>query len=131
MAHLIWNLFIDECLSPQLAIKVNAGGKYAAIHARDRSRLRELDPVVLQHCLKEDRTIVTENAIDFRKLVGKEELHPGLMILPSVSRNSSLALLETAIAFLEARGQPAQLMVNHVLEVSETGDCTLYALPAD
>jgi predicted nuclease of predicted toxin-antitoxin system len=123
-------LFIDECLSPQLAARVNSGGKYAAVHPRDMTRLREPDHLVLQRCLKEDRTIVTANAVDFRKLVGKEALHPGLIILPSVSREASLALLEAAIEFLETCGEPAQIMVNHVLEVSEAGGCTLCALPA-
>src|SRR5687767_12812385 len=103
-------LFVDECVSPELARRINAGGRYEAIHPRDYGRSGELDHEVLQRCLAEDRVIVTENAIDFRKLVGSEALHPGLIILPSVGRERSWALLEAAIAFIEASGRPADIM---------------------
>jgi hypothetical protein len=36
--------------------------------------------------------VVTENAEDFRKLAGSVELHPGLIVLPSVARNGSWRL---------------------------------------
>ena len=62
-------LFIDECLSPQLARHLNITGDHDATHPRDMGRLGEPDHVVLSRCLSEDRVIVTENAVDFRKLV--------------------------------------------------------------
>ncbi len=34
-----------------------------------------------------------------------------------------------AIEYLERRGKPADLMVNHVLEIDESGTSTLFALP--
>jgi hypothetical protein len=67
-----------------------------------------------------------QNAIDFRKLVGAEELHPGLIILPSVGREKSWELLEAAIAHLDELGAPADVLVNHVLEIDVAGNCTLY-----
>ena len=73
--------------------------------------------------------IVTENAVDFRKLVAGEELHPGLIVLPSVGRDLSLRLLIDAINYLASEGDPSNIMVNHVLEVSETGALTLSPLP--
>lgn len=122
-------LFIDECLSPQLADHLNATGEHDATHPRDMGRLGEPDHVVLSRCLAEDRVIVTENAIDFRKLVAREEVHPGLILLPSVSRSLSLQLLTDAIAHLQTRGEPSDVMVNHVLEVTEAGAFTLSPLP--
>ncbi|UYN97225.1 MAG: DUF5615 family PIN-like protein [Enhydrobacter sp.] len=121
--------FIDECLSPQLAHHLNATGDHDAVHPRDIGRLGEPDHAVLARCLAADRVIVTENAVDFRKLIGREELHPGLIVLPSVARDLSLRLLMDAISHLESLGQPSDVIVNHVLEVTEAGELTLSPLP--
>jgi predicted nuclease of predicted toxin-antitoxin system len=122
-------LFIDECLSPMLASRLNETGKHDAIHPRDMGRLGEPDHKVLARCLDEDRVIVTENAVDFRRLIACEELHPGLILLPSVNRNLSIQLLIDAIAHLALLGEPSGVMVNHVLEVSEAGTFSLLPLP--
>lgn len=122
-------LFIDECLSPQLARHLNATGEHDATHPRDMGRLGEPDHVVLSRCLAEDRVIVTENAIDFRKLVAREEVHPGLILLPSLGRERSLAMLLAAIGYLATLGVPSDVMVNHVLEISPAGDFLLLPLP--
>lgn len=122
-------LFIDECLSPQLARHLNMTGEHDATHPRDMGRLGEPDHVVLARCLSEDRVIVTENAVDFRKLVAREELHPGLILLPSVARDTSLRLLMNAITHLATLGDPSDVMVNHVLEVSEAGAFLRSPLP--
>lgn len=122
-------LFIDECLSPQLARHLNMTGEHDATHPRDMGRLGEPDHVVLARCLSEDRVIVTENAIDFRKLVAREEVHPGLVLLPSIARDASLRLLTDAIAHLATLGEPSDVMVNHVLEVTEAGAFALSPLP--
>ena len=122
--------FIDECLSPILARHLNETGEHDAVHPRDRGRLGEPDHVVLARCMAEDRVIVTENVVDFRKLVAREELHPGLIVLPSVARDRSLHLLEVAIAYLSALGDAPRVMVNHVLEVDDLGQFTFSALPS-
>ncbi len=72
--------------------------------------------------------IVTENAVDFRKLVAEEELHPGLILLPSVSRDLSHRLLVDAISYLASLGTPSDVIVNHVLEVTEAGAFALLPL---
>jgi predicted nuclease of predicted toxin-antitoxin system len=122
-------LFIDECLSPALARHLNQSGAHDALHPRDYGRLGERDDEVLARCLAEDRVIVTENAADFRKLVAREDIHPGLIILPNVTRDASLALLLAAIAYLEALGSPQDVIVNHVLEIDADGSARLYPLP--
>jgi predicted nuclease of predicted toxin-antitoxin system len=122
-------LFIDECLSPQLAQYLNATGKHDAAHPRDISRLGEPDHVVLARCIAEDRVIVTENAVDFRKLVARQDIHPGLIILPSVGRAKSLRLLTDALIWLATHGKDSDVIVNHVLEVTEAGDFAMFPLP--
>lgn len=122
-------LFIDECLSPRLAQFLNETGEHDAIHPRDMGRLGEPDHVVLSRCLAEDRAIVTENAVDFRKLVAREEIHPGLILLPCVGRDRSQELLCEAITHLALLGNSSDVIVNHVLEVSEAGAFLLSPLP--
>lgn len=122
-------LFIDECLSPVLAQRLNDSGLHEALHPRDYGRLGDPDHVVLQRCLEESRTIVTENARDFRKLVGATDTHPGLIILPAAGREQSWALLGMAIAAIEAQGDPGQTMINRVVEVTVSGDVSFYDLP--
>lgn len=126
--------FIDECLSPQIAVRLNETGRHSAAHPRDIGRRGDPDHVVLRNAIAEDRVIVTENARDFRGLVGREDLHPGLLILPCVARDRCLELLTMAIAFLEgeaarAAETPADHMVNRVIEVDIAGTCRIYRLP--
>lgn len=122
-------LFIDECLSPQLALRLNATGRYDAAHPLHVGRRGEPDHRVLERCIAEDRVIVTENARDFRRLIGKIELHPGLIILPAIDREGTWKLLESALAFIRERGEPMSVMVNRVVEVDESGVMTISPLP--
>ena len=122
-------LFIDECLSPQIARELNASGQHVAEHPLDFGGRGAPDHRVLQRCIARGFVIVTENARDFRALVGAEELHPGLIILPCVGRERSFALLQAVIAYLEAMGDAMDAMVNHVLEVDADGAIRRYPLP--
>lgn len=120
--------FVDECLSPQLAIRLNSTGRHDAVHPLHVGRRGAPDHSVLAWCIEEDRIIVTQNARDFRRLIGRTKLHPGLIILPSVDREGTWTLLQAAIAFLENRGEPTRIMVNHVLEVQLTTELTLCSM---
>jgi hypothetical protein len=80
---------------------------------------------VVARCFEEDRVIVTENAIDFRKLLGREELHPGLIIIPAVNRARSIALLLQAIDYLMTLGTPDDVMINGILEIGVDGSFVL------
>jgi predicted nuclease of predicted toxin-antitoxin system len=111
-------LFIDECLSPQLAIRLNLSGQHDAVHPLHVGRRGEPDHRVLAWCIAENRAIVTENARDFRRLIGRTELHPGLIILPAVDKEGTWKLLQAALAFIAARGDAEDVMINHVLEVA-------------
>jgi len=110
-------VFIDECLSPALARRLNESGEHDAIHPLDVGRRGEPDHIVLRRCLSEDRVIVTENARDFRALLVTVDLHPGLIILRAIDRDGTWRLLIKVIDFLIARGDPMQIMVNHVAEI--------------
>jgi predicted nuclease of predicted toxin-antitoxin system len=122
--------FIDECLSSKLATYLNEGGKHDAVHPLHLGRRGEADAVVLARCIAEDRIIVTENAGDFRKLVAREAVHPGLILIPCVDRETSWRLLQVAISNLELANpqRPEDAIVNHILEVNREGACSLTPL---
>ena len=122
-------LFLDECLSPIIANDLMKDGDHYAVHPRNMGGLGHSDQRVLRRCIAEDLVIVTVNARDFRALAAREEIHPGLIILPCVDRKTSRALLLDAIAWLEARGRPADIMVNRVLEIGEDHAMRIYDLP--
>lgn len=126
-------LFVDENLSPRL-VSVGHDRGYDATCARDRNLLGEPDPKILDFCVDEDRVCVTNNADDFRALVGDVELHPSLIVLPNVARGRQFQLLDAALAFIEqeaaaAGREPRDLMVNHVVEIEEDGAPERYELP--
>jgi predicted nuclease of predicted toxin-antitoxin system len=74
--------FVDECLSPEYAVRLGSMG-YDAIHPLHVGRRGEPDHVVRDRCIAEDRVIITENMSDFRALLGGADLHPGLIGLPA------------------------------------------------
>lgn len=124
-------LFVDECISPSLSRFLNAGGLHDAIHPRDRGRLRDPDHVVFARAVAEDRIVVTENAEDFRKLAASVELHPGLIVLPSVARSEAQRLMELVLDHLAKMGgeRPQDLLVNSVLTISAKGSISINPLP--
>ena len=113
-------LFIDECLSPKTALELIEIGHYV-VHPRNQGGMGEPDHAVFARATRENLVIVTENATDFRALVAHAEIHPGLIIIPCTSRERSKAYLLSAIEYLAVRGDPDDVMVNHVLEVEEDG----------
>jgi predicted nuclease of predicted toxin-antitoxin system len=120
-------LFLDECLSPSIALELCQ--EHYAVHPRNNGGVGAKDHEVLARCIAEDLVIVTENARDFRALMKREELHPGLIALPCVSREESERLIRVAVAHLETIGEPMDVMVNHVLVVNENGEVSMDPLP--
>jgi predicted nuclease of predicted toxin-antitoxin system len=120
--------FVDESLSPALARRLNELG-FDAFHPLDVGRRGELDHTVLRRCIEEDRILITENARDFRGLVGRTDMHPGLVILPSIGRAGTMQLLHEVLHFLGAQADARDYMFNRVIEVSEDGEISAYVLP--
>ena len=122
-------LFIDESLSPRLAERLNKTGLYDAIHPLHVGLRGEPDHRVLARCIEEDRIIVTQNARDFRRLIGRVTIHLGLIIVPSVDREGTWSFLQAAIKYLATKGGPADVIVDHVLEIDKSGRISIFALP--
>jgi predicted nuclease of predicted toxin-antitoxin system len=122
-------LFVDESLSPRIAEWLNETGEHESIHPLHVGWRSKPDHWLLSRCIEQDRVIVTQNGEDFRRLVQRSEIHPGLVILPPVGREGSYRLLLRGLEFVSARGDPMDVMVNHVLDVDHDGNCRLYPLP--
>jgi predicted nuclease of predicted toxin-antitoxin system len=83
---------IDENLSPRLTEAAQAFG-YAAFHVAYRGWSSLTDAQVLRRVLDEDLTMVTNNWVDFRPMLKRAEVHPGIIvILPNVRREQQMAL---------------------------------------
>lgn len=119
---------IDENLSPRLVETANDFG-YNAYHVAHRGWSSLKDPEVLRRVLAEDLTTVTNNWIDFRPMLEREEVHPGIVvILPNVRRERQIELFTAALVTLRDHDPPLD-MVNTVLEVDADGTVVMYRMP--
>lgn len=93
--------------------------------------MRDPDHVVFARAIENDRIIVTENADDFKKLAASVDLHPGLIILPSVARAEAQRLMDLVIAHLIKAGgaRPQDQLVNSVLTITAEADIRIEPLP--
>lgn len=125
--------FVDEDLSPALVRECHQAG-YDATCSRDRGKLGGSDHAVTRLCMDEDRILVTNNADDFLLLAKEAGLHPGLVTMPLATRDSERAWMAMAIHSIEeeakdASKEPAAMMVNHVVEIDDAGQCRHFDYP--
>ena len=120
---------IDECLHTSLVAVAQAHG-HDCFHVNWLGLSGEKDWELMPRIVAEDYTFVTNNARDFRKLYGNEEIHAGLVIIvpqvvPALQRDLFTLILE------EMAG--GEELLNEVIEISIEGDeavLTRYSLPA-
>ena len=114
---------IDECLSVEL-VTVAAQAGYEAYHVAHVGKAGWKDWHVLQHAREQDFTLVTNNAVDFRRLYAAEPLHAGLVILlPTVDGAMQQRLIQGALTELTVHSEP----INQVLEVDVDGQNATFA----
>lgn len=127
-------LWVDEDLSPSLVGVAQRRGYDAACN-RDRGLLGGSDAEVTDRCIDEDRTLVTNNYGDFRRLCQSRGIHPGLIVLPTPSREVQQQLLDRALAFVEQRATESgatdtnEFMINRVVEITGSGTASDSVLP--
>ena len=118
---------IDECLHGSLVGLARAAG-FEAIHVNHLGLGGRPDWAIAERINKDEFTFVTNNRVDFIRLFGKMDLHPGLIVLvPNVLPALQRAMFQAAIQYLEGRD-----LINAVLEVTlegETVRCAEYQLP--
>jgi Domain of unknown function (DUF5615) len=102
---------------------------YAAFHVAHRGWSAFPDPEVLRRVLDEGLTLVTNNWIDFRPMLERTEVHPGIIvILPNVRRERQIELFTAALAAIQEHDPPLD-MINTVLEVDADGTVVMFPLP--
>ncbi|MGI8397544.1 DUF5615 family PIN-like protein [Agrobacterium deltaense] len=120
---------IDECLHTSLVAVARDNG-HDAFHVNWLGLSGEKDWDLMPRIVAEDYTFVTNNARDFRKLYGHEEIHAGLIVIvpqvvPAMQRELFTLILEEVAGGDE--------LLNEVIEISIEGDevvLTRYFLPS-
>jgi predicted nuclease of predicted toxin-antitoxin system len=120
-------LLIDECLHTSLRDIAHAAG-HIADHVNYLGLGGLKDWELMSKILENDYTFVTNNRSDFLALHGREELHPGVIIIvPNVTPDLQQELFRAALDHIGARDP-----TNTVVEVKYTRGkikCSEYALP--
>ncbi|MEH3117160.1 MAG: DUF5615 family PIN-like protein [Methylorubrum populi] len=115
-------LLVDECLHTSLVDVAEARG-HEAYHVNWLGLSGEADWDLMPRIVEGDYTFVTNNAADFRKLYGKQELHAGLIIiLPQVAPSRQRALLDSYFDVAEAEPD----LINQVVEIGLNGADVLF-----
>ena len=116
---------VDECLHKGL-VKIAQAVGYEAHHVVELGKAGAKDYQLRDLIVKEEFVFVTNNARDFRRLVEKSTLHPGLVIIvPNVRPAVQDELFGCA---LEAIAKLPDT-VNKVIEAWGTQDVRVYDLP--
>ena len=116
---------VDECLLKGLVKVAHAAG-YEAYHVVDLGKAGAKDYQLREIIVKEEFVFVTNNAKDFKRLLEKTELHPGLVILvPNVMQAIHDELLRSALDEIAKLSS----LVNKVIEVWSKDDVRIYEMP--
>lgn len=108
---------IDECLHLSLVEVANDAG-HEAHHVVHLGMQGRKDPEVMEQVRAGEFTLVTNNAVDFRRLYAREDIHAGLVILlPQVKPEVQRALLRAVFAHLGGRDD----LINTVIEIGLDG----------
>jgi predicted nuclease of predicted toxin-antitoxin system len=124
-------LWFDEDLSPTL-VQVAAKRGFVATCNRDRGMLGATDPHLRRVVRAESFVFVTDNASDFRPMYERDDVHPGLVVLPgTVPRRRQQELARIVIDFIvdsasHTGAEPAAFMVNKLVGIDERGVCAVH-----
>jgi hypothetical protein len=83
----------------------------------------------------EGYVFVTDNASDFRPMYGRDEIHPGLIVMPGgdgreLQQELLCTIIEWIVSAADDAGQsPADFIVNTLVEIDSTGRSTAQDLP--
>ena len=119
---------IDECLHTSLVDVAEQHG-HESHHVNWLGPSGEADWNLVPRIIDGDFTFVTNNALDFRRLYARRELHAGLIIIvPQVEPTRQRVLFS---GLLDTLG-PDEALVNEVIEINLDGEevvFTRYDLP--
>lgn len=118
-------LLIDECLHTSL-VKLAHDAGHEAYHVVYLGLAGATDPQLRRRLLRDEMVLVTNNARDFRGILARESIHPGLMVIvPNCPPAMQRALLATALQKVQGLAD----LINTVVEVEDDGTVTTYQMP--
>jgi predicted nuclease of predicted toxin-antitoxin system len=127
-------LWFDEDLSPTL-VRVAQERGFEATCNRDRGVLGIKDPQLREAVQRENFVLVTDNASDFRPMYARDEVHPGLIVMPAGpgrdhQRELARQVIDWIVSTASATDQtPAEFMVNRLVDIDADGVVDMYDLP--
>lgn len=125
---------VDECLSPDLVAIARDRGFPQSTHVTWLGLTSRKDWTVLQRAVKDGYVLVTNNTTDFTPLVGREDVHAGLLCLNVAPGLMSLAaqktLFEHALDELDGE-EPVNEVVEITLADHQTVTTNRYNWPAE
>ena len=120
-------LLIDECLHTSLVAVAHQAG-FEASHVNFLGLAGVTDWRLIERVIQDDYTFVTNNRIDFLRLLSRIRLHAGMIVIvPNLVPERQRAFLEAALLHIGQRQ-----LVNVVVEVEAAAGtirCREYALP--
>ena len=110
---------IDECLSPDLVEIARNQGFGLSTHVNWLGLQSAEDWTIVRHAVDKDYVIVTNNTTDFITLVGRENIHAGLVCL-----NATPSLMDLEVQKILFKAALDELAgdepVNDVLDITLT-----------
>ena len=115
---------IDECLSPALAAIARKRGFPESTHVNWIGLRSRKDWLLVRRAIRDGFVLVTNDAVDFTSLMGRERGHPGLVCI-NVAHGLMSLDVQTKL-FEHALVQLAEVdLTDQVLEVTLTPDRTV------
>jgi predicted nuclease of predicted toxin-antitoxin system len=126
-------LWFDEDLSPTL-VQVAQERGFEATCNRDRAVLGINDPQLRQTAQREDFVLVTDNASDFRPMYARDEVHPGLIVMPAGHGRAHQRELAPGYRLdhehrIRKRSDPRGVHGQPTVEIDADGVVAVYDLP--
>jgi len=127
-------LWFDEDVSPTL-VQVAQERGFEATCNRDRGILGIKDPQLRQTVQQMDFVLVADNASDLRPMYARDEVHPGLIVMPAGhgrerQRDLTRRAIDWIVSTASANDQtPAEAMINRLVEIDADGVVAAYDLP--
>lgn len=118
-------ILVDECLSPQLAVRAQARG-YDATHVKFIGKSGVQDYNLIDVIAGGNYLFVTQNAQDFLRLFSRLDIHDGLILLiPKTRLTEQITLFEAALDFIAELDHT----INRLIEIHAVNDIRLSNLP--
>ena len=112
---------IDECLSPELATDARKRGFFESVHVTWLGLGSKADWVIVQRAVHDGYVLVTNNTTDFKRLVEREAIHPGLVCLNVAHEVMGLVVQMRLFSLaLDHLGQNEP--INEIIEITMTRD---------